>query len=252
MKIIDSVLLGFVLIGGAIPQTVLSNTIFIENASGEKIELGIDANDRFLDVLNQIQSYFQENRSEEKIQQLDAEVLNSGLEFHNTQWSLDVSRAGLIVQSKKKETQWRNYDISVSKKEKEDISYIVKTLGFGTLLGIGSETSSLKKAGKRIDHVHPLRFLMTVFTEEELKAGIASIKGQSSWVKDGFFDGLIDSLKEEAARNNINQFVDNFAKSVKIDSDLIYPSIKQGDWKEFIDILIDKIPRETNPNRLNM
>lgn len=151
-----------------------------------------------------------------------------------------------------KQESKRSYETPVNKKQEEDIRYIVKTLAFDSLLRIGKSESSLKRAGHRIDHLHPFRFLMTIFKEEELKAGIAAIRDRVSWIKDNFFDGIIRSLKEEAERKNLLQFTSNFAKEVEIDDMVIRPLLAGGKWREFVNTLIDKIPRETDPNRYNM
>lgn len=225
MKPFQWILMGFLCMGTSIHVIASSNTVVIENSVGETIDLGIDANDCFLDVVDQIQAYFQE------------------------EWSLSISHAGLVARAKK---EARDYHASVSKSEKDDIAYIVNTLAYESLIKIGSQKSSLKKAGDRIDHIHPFKFLEVVFNNEKLKVGIDAIRGQSSWVKDGFFDGFNGSLKEEAARNNLLPFVNDFAKRVKIDAKLITPALKKGDWKGFINTLIEEIPREKDPKRYNM
>lgn len=250
MKRIQPILLGFLFIGGSISQTVLSNTMVkIETSSGENIEIGIDANDRFLDVLNEIHSYFQ-NEALAKEEQNEALTFGAENSSRHPQWNLVVSHAGLAARAKKED--WRNYHVSVSKEEKQEIRYIITTLATYSLFGVGKERSSLNKAGDRIDHLHPFRFLMTIFTDEELKAGAASIRDRGGLVGGGFFDGITGSLKKEASQNNLLQFTADFAKKVKIDEDLISPSLEKGKWKEFVNILIDKIPREIDPNRYNM
>lgn len=254
MKPLQFILMKFLFVGVSFPLTALSDTIIIENSSGENIELGIDANDRFLDVLNQIQAYFQQDVLEEENQGQKGSVFPfvSGISARNTQWNLAISHAGLSARAKKEEKQSRDYDAPISKSEKDDIAFIVNTLAYDSLISISSQKSSLKKAGDRIDRIHPLRFLEVVFSSERLKAGIAAIRGQFSWVKDGFFDGIFGSLKEEAGRDNLFRFVSDFAKNVKIDVKRINPTLKRGDWKGFINTLIEEIPRDQDPNRYNM
>ncbi len=250
MKNIQHAMLGILLMGGSIPQPVLSNSVMIENSSGESIELGIDVNDRFLDVLNQIQAYFQEESCMMKDHEQIPETSNfvQGISWRDPQWNLLVSHAGLTARAK----NWRDYQASVSKKEKENIVYIMRTLASESLISIGKKKSSLKSAGDHIDHLHPFRFLITVFTDEELKARIAAIRDRGGWVGDGFFDGITKSLKDEAAHGNLLQFTQDFATQVNIDSELISSSLQQGKWKEFVSILIDKIPREIDPKRYDM
>lgn len=145
----------------------------------------------------------------------------------------------------------RNYFAALTSNEKNDIRYIVNTLGMASLTKIAKEKSSLKKAGSRINHVHPFRFLSTVFTNEELKVSMHAVRDRG-WIWGDFFDGLKESLNEEMKRGNLLQFTHDFANNVRIDLSVIYQSVSDSDWKQFIDILIDKIPREGNVDRYNM
>jgi hypothetical protein len=148
--------------------------------------------------------------------------------------------------------QWRDYNQDVTEQEKEDLTYIVTTLGNKSLTKIYKEKENLKKAGDRIDHLHPLRFLRTVFTDEELKAAIANIK-ESRWVWGEFKKGLFNSLKDETRNKNMNiEFIKDFASSIDIDPALIIPSINESDWDNLITVLIKNVPREGNPTRYDM
>jgi len=147
---------------------------------------------------------------------------------------------------------FRNYQASVSTKERKDIGYIINTLGFSSLVQINKNKSALNQAGKRIDHVHPLRFLMTVFTDEHMKASIHAMQNRG-WVWGEFSGGIKDSLENEANSGNMrDEFIQDFAAQVNIDQALIAPLIQAHDWNQLIKILIDKIPRNGNPGRYDM
>ena len=154
--------------------------------------------------------------------------------------------------SARKQAVWRDYTVSVTKQEKKEMTYIITTLANDSLLSIGASRSSLKKAGDKIDHLHPFRFLMTIFTDEKLKAGIHAIRDRGGWTWEGFIDGITGSLKVEGGRNNLLPYVSDFAEKVKIDPSLILPSLEKGKWSDFVNLLIDKIPREIDPNRYDM
>lgn len=148
--------------------------------------------------------------------------------------------------------KWRDYSEEVTEQEKEYIVYIVTTLGNKALTKIYKEKDNLKKAGDKIDHLHPLRFLRTVFTDEELKAAIANIK-ESRWVWGEFKKGLFNSLKEETRNKNMgSEYIDDFARAIDIDPSLILPSINQSDWDALVSVLIKNVPREGNPTRYDM
>lgn len=146
----------------------------------------------------------------------------------------------------------RDYQTPVTKAEKKDLSYIIKALGFDSLPSLLKEKSSLKKAGERIEHIHPFRFLETVFKNEELKAGIHAIRDRGKWVWGDFVEGLTGSLNEEANRQNLMQYTSDFAKNLRFSEERILPYLQQKKWTEFVNVLIDEIPREINPDRYDM
>lgn len=166
-----------------------------------------------------------------------------------------ISSAGIKVKPVEYvKSQPRNYNTPVSSGDREKIRYIVTTLGFESILKITSVRSDLKKKGKQIDHLHPFRFLMTIFTDEEMKAAAHAIRGRMiGWIWDEFLGGIAGSLKEEAANHNLKpEYIQDFAKKLGISADLITPAIQNEQWKEFVDILIDHVPRQNDPNRYNM
>ena len=147
---------------------------------------------------------------------------------------------------------WRDYYAEITPIEKEFIAFIVSTLGNKSLTKIWKEKSSLKKAGDKIDHIHPLKFLSVIFSDEQLKVAIANLK-ESRWVWNEFKSGLYSTLTEELANENISEeHILDFADQLDIDVALITPSITQADWDEFFSVLIKNVPREGNPDRYDM
>lgn len=252
MKIIKFTLVGLLLIGSSLPQNGLSKTITLINTVGEAAFFEVNETDQFLSVLDKIQSFCDDNQETLQVPQANdvQEGISDGILLGNLNYDFQMSSAGITVRAK--QAAGRNYESAVTKQEKKDMTYIITTLANDSLLSIGTSRSSLKKAGDRIDHLHPFRFLTTAFTDERLKAGVHAIRDRGGWIWEGFIDGLTGSLKEEAARNNLLQFVPDFAGKVKIDLSLILPSLEQGKMNEFVNVLIDKIPREINPNRYDM
>lgn len=154
------------------------------------------------------------------------------------------------LQVKAKEVS-KDYHAPLTPDEKKDIRYIVNTLGMDSLVNITSSKKSIEKAGKRVDHVHPLRFLGYIFSDEEMKASMKAMEGRS-WVWSEFSGGLKNGLEVESKRNNLKpEFVNDFANRVKINVDIISPSISQHSWDTFISTLISKVPRSTDSSRYN-
>lgn len=146
----------------------------------------------------------------------------------------------------------RNYDVPLSKQDREDISYIVTSLAKYSWTELLCHRSSIKKAGARVDPVHPLRFLECIFTSEELKAGVHAIRDRKRIWKE-FSSGLFESLELESKRDNLTpaQVLD-FSNSLGINSAKINQNIQKRRWTELVDQLIELLPRQGNPGRYDM
>lgn len=244
MKCIHFAMLSSLFMGEFIPQNVMSKTVILEHSSG-KLELGIDENDRFLDVLDQIQAYFQ--------QEVSTHDLRSQSSFgnaHLASWNLDVSHAGVIARAK--QGVKRDYHAGVSKEQREDIAFLVTTLAWGNAIELAKKNSELKAVKPRIVNVHPLNFLYEIFSNEKLIAGITAIKERKiPSLKSTFFGELKASLEEEGERNNLLPFVDDFANKLDIGKKKIAPLLENGSYDQFVDMLIELKPRE-GADRHNM
>ena len=146
----------------------------------------------------------------------------------------------------------RDYNLGVSSDDKKDISMIVNTLGLGSLIKIAKSKSALKRAGKRIDPIHPLQFLACVFSDDSMKVAVHAMRNRG-WIWGEFFGGLKESLEEEFQRHNLRQEqIADFSLQLNISSDLITPVIQERRWSDFISILIDTIPRNEDSGRYDM
>lgn len=234
-------LLGLILLGAIYSQKGYSETITLVTRSGQEASFEIAPQDHFLDVMNSIQNYFYDEDSEMPPVAGERKIL---------QLNFSLSNSEVTIRSKKK--PWRSYKVGYSRKDKEDVSYIVNTLARESLISIGSSTSSLNKAGDRINHLHPFNFLLCIFTDEELKCGAHAIRDRSGLVSDRFFGGITTSLQEEHQQHNLAPFIADFAKKLNLDVNLITPVLNNCQWKSFVELLIDAIPRKNDPSRYNM
>jgi len=146
----------------------------------------------------------------------------------------------------------RNYADTVIASEKEDIRYILKSLATKTYSDLLSSRGSLNRAGDRIDHIHPLRFLACIFLDEELKGCVHSVR-DSKQVWKSFFTGLEDSLEEESQKNNMSlDFLQDFSNNLGINMSSVKDQVKNRKWSEFVDVLLKLLPRKGNPDRYDM
>lgn len=146
----------------------------------------------------------------------------------------------------------RNYEAELTPAEQANIRTIIMTLATVPVATLIFYQGDLEKAGDLIDHVHPLKFLEYVFSNDELRANVGSIKPKGSWVWGEFINNLGDSLNQETDYQNMKDaFIYSFAAKVKVDPALIFPYIRQRQWERFVEILISKVPRAGNPTRYN-
>lgn len=146
----------------------------------------------------------------------------------------------------------RDYTKKVTAQEEKDIRYIVTQMATLQWDKLWSNRGKLKAVGDRVGHVHPLRFLMCVFCDEEMKGACHCIKDRKIkkiWRE--FTKGLYESLETETKRNNMSYaFIDHFATTVGgVTKEMIVPPLLEQNWDQFMDLLLQHIPRSGDPGR---
>ncbi len=209
--------------------------LIVMHPTGENTLLNIDPNATLSEVM------------------LQAEI-ESGEDLYQKTFILDCRNDSIKTLSIAKSTikSTRNYAAKLEASEKEDIAYIVTNLGRSSLKKLLNLKSSLKKAGTRVDHVHPFKFISCIFMDEELKVSFLQIKERGGWVGKEFFSGMYDSLTEEAKLDNLEKYIADFANQLHIDPSVISKAVSEQDWKGLINSLINALPRKGNPNRYDM
>lgn len=206
-----------------------SEQIMVKTPAGEKISLEIASDESFVDVMKRLES-------EMEVHDVNCESCTSSfvIDFHTTAAVKPGSR---------------DYFAKISSDEKEDLKYIVTTLATASWTSLLSKKSSLKKAGDRIDHLHPLRFLSTIFNDEEMNGCFHVIQDRSA-VWSEFYGDFSKNLESESnAGNMTDKMIHDFAKIVKVDAKLISKPIKVHNWSGFIKVLLEEIPRAGDPDR---
>ena len=237
-------------------QFVGADVVDVMTADGGAIALEIQHEDTFIEVIDKLVDNV--SQTEECNQWAQGQVfLVSKDDDSQIRYAVNIVQIRDALFSPKASRHQpagvRNYNTKLAEGEKSDIRYIVTTLGNVSIPNLIFYKSSLEQAGDRIDHVHPLRFLEYVFTNEELKVGIRNVKSKGSWVWGDFLGGLSNSLNEESDYSNMTDtFIRDFAANVKVDVNAIYNLIKQRQWGLLIETLISKIPREGDTKRYNM
>jgi hypothetical protein len=212
---------------------VLGNELTLKSSSGENIVIYLQPEDCFLNVIDAINSQLD----------LDSDFLDEKVPAfisNERRFQIDVcvSNTGMNAKVSKAKATGRDYNKELTQQQRDDISYIVKTLAEQNYFEVLRQKSSLKKAGDRIDIVHPLRFLECIFTNEKLKTSMSDLSSKTlAW--GNFLKGLKKSLSQEAKSGNLTQpQIKDFASKVNIDPNSIMPSIQGQRWDELVNILI--------------
>lgn len=232
----------------------LSSIEMILEEGSEGFVLEVQPEDSFRNVIESISQQIDTSLLRQMESCESKECVEAEFNSHLKAFRMDLMLAGgeiIAKVSKAVKNAPRNYYTPLTASESEDIAYILRTLATNTLLKINSYKSSIKKAGDRVEHLHPLKFLQCIFGNEELKVHIRNIYGRS-WVWKEFLGGITRSLKDESAVDNVKiEYVQDFANQIKIDANLIIPSIQGQRWEELVDILIATVPRSGNYDRYN-
>jgi len=145
----------------------------------------------------------------------------------------------------------RDYPGGLTTEELNDIHFIVRTLADKSLITIAKERYSLEAAGDRIDHVHPLNFLLTIFSDEELKVAVRNIRGKG-WVWSNFLSGLKQTLSTESEINNVMPHMQDFSSRLEVGIHLLLPAVRSRNWDLLVDQLIKNVPRKGDGSRYDM
>ena len=190
----------------------------------------------------------QGNETSDEIEnRIDLFIAESKGEIHN---GYNLSRTG---NNSLEDPEFRSYHNALSSAERADIKYIINTLANKSLIQLGLMKGSIDSAGDRIDHIHPLRFMEGIFTDEVCNVGIRNIKKRGGWVWSDFMSNTVSNFEEEMNHDNFHpDHVRDFAKKIKLDANLLLPLVEERKWSQFVETLIDKIEREGDFDRYNM
>jgi hypothetical protein len=123
------------------------------------------------------------------------------------------------------------------------ISEMIQTIGETYLPFLYAKKGELLEMGKRVEDVHPLKFLETVLNNPELKKSMLNIK-DNSWKWGGFLNGdkespgFIDKCKRVDRLGIFEPYITDFCQAVKIDSQKIRSLHAAKKWKKLIAFLV--------------
>lgn len=218
-----------------LPLTAFSEEVWVTDGKGECLLFDVEGTKSLSEISGEIASLCGEDVISSKM----IVELGKPRELGTALFNFNASSHGGRLD------QPRNYYAAIPQSDRNDIRYIIMTLSDKSLIAIAKARGDLNAAGDRIDPLHPLNFLKVVFTDEELKVGISHVRNRGSWIWSKFVGGLADCLKTEASINNVTDaMLVDFARTVKVDPNLLRPLAQNGKWEDFVNLLIAIVPRE--------
>jgi hypothetical protein len=193
------------------------------------------------------------------LEELDRQLAD--LNATNGNWILLAAQAPYVYPEAARESEYYNRDLQAgardfyytpSAEDKNNISFIVKTLANHNEASLLFKKGQIEAAGSRVEHIHPLKFLQTIFSDEELKVGMRNIR-KKSWVWRNFRSGLCDSLSDETNVGNMHdEYLVQFCKSLDLDPAYVTTLYQQHAWRDFVEALVSHVPRKGDHRRYDM
>lgn len=128
-------------------------------------------------------------------------------------------------------------DLICTEQDKSNIYEIIITLSENGKLSLLLKQGYLKQLGAQINHVHPLKFLVAIFSNPRLKFSMYDIF-DDFFKRNGFMDGLGPSLEKEADRNRLMLYLNDFAADVAVPPENIRPYFITRDWENLVRYLM--------------
>jgi hypothetical protein len=113
--------------------------------------------------------------------------------------------------------------------DKALIFELITTLAENSKFTLLMKQSHLKQIGIQINHVHPFRFLGTIFSHPRLKACMRDIF-DDYFKRGGFMDGLGPSLSREASKGKLSQYIEDFAQEVSVFGGALRQIYSNKEW----------------------
>ncbi len=129
------------------------------------------------------------------------------------------------------------HQLTCTDQDKATIHEIVITVADHGKFSLLLKKSHLDQLGVSINHVHPLKFLSTIFTSPRLKDRMYDIFSDY-FKRSSFMDGLTPRLSREADKGRLQQYAEDFATEVNIPVEAVNHFFRSRDWENLVRYLI--------------
>ena len=132
-------------------------------------------------------------------------------------------------------------ELICSEQDQAFIYEIITLIADNNKLTLLLKRGHLKQLGAQINHLHPLKFLATIFKNPRLRSCMTEIENDFfKW--NGFMDGLAPNLTKEADKGKLDQYLQDFCADVKAPIDHIKKYFQNRNWEGMVRYLMNPQP----------
>jgi len=132
--------------------------------------------------------------------------------------------------------------LPITVEEKQKIGRILSTMAENNVFKLLFEKKYLERLGREVNHVHPVRFIGTVFSDPRLVHCMFQIR-RSGFKWDGFIDGFRERFMEEVRANNVDKYLPGLAKALNVSAEDLQAYAHYKDVEGLVLYLMEKSRR---------
>jgi hypothetical protein len=122
----------------------------------------------------------------------------------------------------------------------QNISRLISVMGEnGKVVLLFKYQRELRQIGRKIEHVHPLKFISVVISDPHLRSCMKQI--HSDYFKwSNLMDGLGNGLSSQNMQGKVSIFLNDFAKAVNVAPESLQKFVDREDWENMLIFLINQ------------
>jgi len=129
------------------------------------------------------------------------------------------------------------YELPLPDHERKLIHELVRNMAEKSIWGLLFKKREMERLGKRVNHIHPMRFIGYILAEPRLKRYLKEVS-TSSFKWDHFIDGFSKRMKEEAAQDNVMRYIPGMAYALKFDQGRMTNFIHDKDYDGLVKAIL--------------
>lgn len=162
---------------------------------------------------------------------------------------LSIVSAFLVSSAQANTEPARDYWAPLSEEQHQKMGYILSSLSRGSIPQLIRNKSNLREAGKKVRDIHPFRYLCHIFGHQDYLQALSNIRMHKVFIWPGFLegedrgatDGIIGSLKQEDRAGNLkDEYLQDFASKCNLSFVRMSVCIRQKDWYDFMNYVLDE------------